>query len=63
MTSGILIKKKEKKSEAVVRNFITCAEIKIPSPWVRNVAFERNVKLADLSTTKVIHILIGSNFI
>ncbi|GFR25603.1 DUF1758 domain-containing protein [Trichonephila clavata] len=49
--------------QAVVIDSITSARIQIPSKFIRNIALERGIELADNSTSERIHVLIGSDYI
>ncbi|GFS73543.1 uncharacterized protein TNCV_1990261 [Trichonephila clavipes] len=51
------------KIQAVVINSITSARIRIPSKFIRNIALERGIELADNSTSERIHVLIVSYYI
>ncbi|GFR19592.1 integrase catalytic domain-containing protein [Trichonephila clavata] len=51
------------KIQAVVIDSITSARIQIPSKFIRNIALERGIELADNSTSERIHVLIGSDYI
>ncbi|GBM58857.1 hypothetical protein AVEN_87150-1 [Araneus ventricosus] len=51
------------KIQAVVIDSITSAKIRIPSQFIRNVALEKGIELADNSTSGRIHVLIGSDYI
>ncbi|GFQ86184.1 integrase catalytic domain-containing protein [Trichonephila clavata] len=51
------------KIQAVVIDSITSARIQIPSKFIRNIALERGIELADKSTSERIHVLIGSDYI
>ncbi|GFX19791.1 DUF1758 domain-containing protein [Trichonephila clavipes] len=51
------------KIQAVVIDSITSARIRIPLKFIRNIALERGIKLADSSTSERIHVLIGSDYI
>ncbi|GFY10019.1 uncharacterized protein TNCV_3699801 [Trichonephila clavipes] len=51
------------KIHAVVIDSITSARIRIPSKFIRNIALERGIELADNSTSERIHVLIGSDYI
>ncbi|GBM34611.1 hypothetical protein AVEN_171650-1, partial [Araneus ventricosus] len=48
---------------AVVIENITVGEIEVPPDWVRNIAFERGIELADTGDSEEVHVLIGSDFI
>ncbi|GFR06844.1 DUF1758 domain-containing protein [Trichonephila clavata] len=54
---------KKIKIQAVVIDSITSARIQIPSKFIRNIALERGIELADNSTSERIHVLIGSDYI
>ncbi|GFY22636.1 uncharacterized protein TNCV_2178971 [Trichonephila clavipes] len=51
------------KIQAVVIDSITSARIRIPSKFIRNIALERRIELANNSTFERIHVLIGSDYI
>ncbi|GFR13007.1 uncharacterized protein TNCT_528371, partial [Trichonephila clavata] len=51
------------KTQAVVIDSITSARIQIPSKFIRNIALEKRIELADNSTSERIHVLIGSDYI
>ncbi|GFQ86410.1 DUF1758 domain-containing protein [Trichonephila clavata] len=51
------------KIQAVVIDSTTSARIQIPSKFIRNIALERGIELADNSTSERIHVLIGSDYI
>ncbi|GBL78729.1 hypothetical protein AVEN_65284-1 [Araneus ventricosus] len=51
------------KIQAVVIDSITSAKIRIPSQFIRNIALEKGIELADNSTSERIHVLIGSDYI
>ncbi|GFW66835.1 DUF1758 domain-containing protein [Trichonephila clavipes] len=51
------------KIQAVVIDSITSARIRIPSKFIRNIALERGIELADNSTAERIHVFIGSDYI
>ncbi|GFW44505.1 uncharacterized protein TNCV_4389641 [Trichonephila clavipes] len=51
------------KIQGVVIDSITSARIRIPSKFIRNIALERGIELADNSTSERIHVLIGSDYI
>ncbi|GFY52286.1 uncharacterized protein TNIN_489251 [Trichonephila inaurata madagascariensis] len=51
--------KKHIKIQAVIIDSITSARIQIPSKFIRNIALERRIELADNSTSERIHVLIG----
>ncbi|GBN01044.1 hypothetical protein AVEN_261624-1 [Araneus ventricosus] len=51
------------KMQAVVIDSITSAKIRIPSQFIRNIALEKGIELADNSTSERIHVLIGSDYI
>ncbi|GFX88856.1 DUF1758 domain-containing protein [Trichonephila clavipes] len=54
---------KQIKIQAVVIDSITSARIRISSQFVRNIALERGLELADNSTSERIDVLIGSDYI
>ncbi|GFR12016.1 uncharacterized protein TNCT_352511 [Trichonephila clavata] len=54
---------KKIKIQAVVIDSITSARIQVPSKFIRNIALERGIELADNSTSERIHVLIGSDYI
>ncbi|GFR14251.1 uncharacterized protein TNCT_25511 [Trichonephila clavata] len=51
------------KIQAVVIDSVTSSRIQIPSKFIRNIALERGIELADNSTSERIHVLIGSDYI
>ncbi|XP_055928135.1 uncharacterized protein LOC129959341 [Argiope bruennichi] len=51
------------KIQAVVNDPITSAKIHTPSQFVRNIALEKGIELADVSTSEGIDVLIGSDYI
>ncbi|XP_055941638.1 uncharacterized protein LOC129971686 [Argiope bruennichi] len=51
------------KIQAVVNGSITSAKIHTPSQFVRNIALEKGIELADVSTSERIDVLIGSDYI
>ncbi|GBM46537.1 hypothetical protein AVEN_17925-1 [Araneus ventricosus] len=51
------------KIQAVVIDSITSAKIRIPSQFIRNIALEKGIELADNSTSERIYVLIGSDYI
>lgn len=54
---------KKIKIKAIVIDYITKGQIEVPSRWVRKLANQKQIKLADMGYSSEIHLLIGSDYI
>ncbi|GBN18352.1 hypothetical protein AVEN_64906-1 [Araneus ventricosus] len=51
------------KIQAVIIDSITSAKLRIPLLFIRNIALEKGIELADNSTSERIYVLLGSDYI